>query len=341
MTASTASGVRLEDGELLWTYPRASNGVANCTTPVVDGDSVFLSSGYGAGPRWSKCPGTETRYGKKKRTTTRTSSISMEVCCFRGPCLRPFEGSVERTHGFVCLDFRTGEVAWKEQSLGQCSITYADGHLYCLTEDGITVLVEANPEKYVEKGRFVFKAYSSFTRDDLSQQDDKPTWAHPVICNGKLFYAIKTICTATISRKVISSRPVSIGAVKDRTGVRVKSHRSASGRGLDWLESRIDDRQLKRFARKRVGSTHGRYLTRATSASVNSTEVPDGSGQRATGRTEMCGDYRPISRGGQHHLSRIRHLASALRAPSGVRTASRSGHRDVGQRRRAMHSASM
>ncbi|HVR75865.1 MAG TPA: hypothetical protein VMT52_16155 [Planctomycetota bacterium] len=65
--------------------------------------------------------------------------------------------------------------------------SYADKHLYCLTQDGLMGLVEVHPEKYIEKSRFVFKAYKNFKTGGLSEKDEKPTWAHPVMSHGKLF----------------------------------------------------------------------------------------------------------------------------------------------------------
>ncbi len=38
-----------EDGRLLWSYNRIANGTANIPTPIVDGDFVFCSTGYGTG----------------------------------------------------------------------------------------------------------------------------------------------------------------------------------------------------------------------------------------------------------------------------------------------------
>lgn len=44
-----ALGVDAETGEILWTYNRIANGTANIPTPIVDGDFVFCSTGYGTG----------------------------------------------------------------------------------------------------------------------------------------------------------------------------------------------------------------------------------------------------------------------------------------------------
>ena len=55
------------------------------------------------------------------------------------------------------------------------SLTYADGNLYLLSENFVVGLAQATPEGYFEKGRF-----------QISDQG-QPSWAHPVICGGKLY----------------------------------------------------------------------------------------------------------------------------------------------------------
>ncbi len=48
-TATRAVGVDVNDGHLLWGYPRVANRVANIATPIVKDNFVFLSSDYGTG----------------------------------------------------------------------------------------------------------------------------------------------------------------------------------------------------------------------------------------------------------------------------------------------------
>src|SRR5262245_54844871 len=42
-------GVRASDGKFLWSYNNVANNVANIPTPIVKGDFVFASTGYGTG----------------------------------------------------------------------------------------------------------------------------------------------------------------------------------------------------------------------------------------------------------------------------------------------------
>ena len=42
-------GVDAASGKFLWAYNDVANGTANIPTPIVTGDYVFCSSGYGTG----------------------------------------------------------------------------------------------------------------------------------------------------------------------------------------------------------------------------------------------------------------------------------------------------
>jgi hypothetical protein len=85
----------------------------------------------------------------------------------------------------VCLDFKTGKVAWSEaDALDVGSVSVASGDLYCYGEDsGTVVLVEANPTKWTEKGRFTIPEQSKLRGDARS---GARTWTPPVIANGRL-----------------------------------------------------------------------------------------------------------------------------------------------------------
>ena len=48
----------------------------------------------------------------------------------------------------TAMRFDTGEIAWKDRSVGKGSLVFADGHLYCFSENGVVGLVEATPTGY-------------------------------------------------------------------------------------------------------------------------------------------------------------------------------------------------
>jgi outer membrane protein assembly factor BamB len=88
------------------------------------------------------------------------------------------DGHIYGTGGntLLCVNFKTGEIAWQDRSVGKGSVAYADGHLYVRGEKGPIALVEATPTGYKEKGRF-----------QQPDRSEKNAWPHPVVAGGKLY----------------------------------------------------------------------------------------------------------------------------------------------------------
>lgn len=166
-TGNRAVALDVRDGKLLWEYVRPSNNVANIATPVARGNRVWISSDYGTGGGLVEIKadgiGQEVYFTKEMRNHHATSILI-------GDHLYGFSSAI-----LTAMQFDTGEVAWRDRSVGKGSLTYADGHLYAFSENGVIGLVEASPTAYKEKGRFRI------------QQGSLPTWAHPVVAGGRLY----------------------------------------------------------------------------------------------------------------------------------------------------------
>jgi len=164
-------GVSARDGKYLWRFDRAANGTANCAAPIYKDNHVFSASGYGTGGALARL------------TSAGGGGVTASEVYFTRYMQNHHGGVVlvgDHLYGFsesrlTCLDFKTGQVAWENRSVGKGSVTYADGHIYARSEQGPVALVEANPAAYVEKGRF--------SQPDRS---GKTTWPYPVIANGHL-----------------------------------------------------------------------------------------------------------------------------------------------------------
>lgn len=169
-TASRALGVDVETGKLLWSYNRVANNTANIATPIVRGNRVFLSSNYDTGaalleltPAGGGVTATEI-YFTREMQNHHASSVLI------GDHLYGFSNSI-----LTAMKFDTGAVAWRDRSVGNGSVIYADDRLYLFSETGVVGLAEANPAGYREHGRFQIPT------------GNLPTWAHPVVSGGKLF----------------------------------------------------------------------------------------------------------------------------------------------------------
>ena len=166
-TGARAVGLDLKDGRLLWEYARPSNRTANVATPIVRANRVFISSDYGTGGGVVEIKPdnkAEEIWFTKDMRNHHSSSVLI------GDYLYGFSGSI-----LTAMKFDTGEMAWRDRSVGKGSLVYADGHLYCFSENGVMGLVEATPTGYKEKGRF------RITQESL------PTWTHPVVAGGRLY----------------------------------------------------------------------------------------------------------------------------------------------------------
>jgi outer membrane protein assembly factor BamB len=166
-TAQRAVGLDVNDGRLLWEYAKPSNNVANVATPIARANRVFISSDYGTGGGVVEIkPDGKAQeiYFTKDMRNHHSSSILV------GDYLYGFSSAI-----LTAMKFDTGEITWRDRSVGKGSLVYADGHLYAFSEKGVVGLIEATPEGYREKGRFRI------------QQDSLPTWAHPVVAGGRLY----------------------------------------------------------------------------------------------------------------------------------------------------------
>ena len=178
-TGSAGVGVRASDGKLMFRYPTAANRVANVATPVYSNNKVFFASGYGTG-------------GGLLDLRVQNGEVSATEVYFTREMRNHHGGMVlvgEYLYGFndlilTCLEFATGKVMWRDRSVGKGSVTYADGHLYIQSENNVVGLAEASSAGYRETGRFEIPDKGA------------PSWAHPVISNGRLYVRNQDIVMA-------------------------------------------------------------------------------------------------------------------------------------------------
>jgi outer membrane protein assembly factor BamB len=172
-------GVDAETGKLLWGYNKIANGTANVPTPIVSGDFVFCSSGYGDGGS-----------ALLKIIRSRNQVTAQEIWYKNNKELQNHHGGMVligkhvymghgHNNGFpICFDMLSGRDMWRPgrgAGGGSAAVVAADGHLYFRYEDGKMALIEATPTKYNLKSSFQIPI------------NHGKSWAHPVVAQGKLF----------------------------------------------------------------------------------------------------------------------------------------------------------
>ncbi|MFO0815611.1 MAG: PQQ-binding-like beta-propeller repeat protein [Gemmatales bacterium] len=167
-TSKGGIGVNAADGKFLWRYDQMANGTANCSSPVYANGKILFSSDYGTGCALLdlKPDGTaKEEYFHKNFKSHHGGYVLVDDHVYG------FDSSI-----LVCMEWATGKIKWKDRSVGKGSVTYADGMLYVLSENGIMGLVKAVPTGYQEVSRF-----------KLPELSGQPTWVYPVISNGRLY----------------------------------------------------------------------------------------------------------------------------------------------------------
>jgi outer membrane protein assembly factor BamB len=179
ITNDAGIGVRASDGKLMWKYPRVANGTANIATPIFHDNKVFYSSAYNTG-------------GALLRLSAQAGTVRADEVYFTRD-MQNHHGGLVLVNGYLygfhnsilaCIEFATGKLMWRDRSIGKGSLTYADGHLFMLSEDNVVGLAEATPTGYREKGRF-----------NIADQG-LPSWAHPVVSGGRLYIRNQTTLTS-------------------------------------------------------------------------------------------------------------------------------------------------
>jgi outer membrane protein assembly factor BamB len=174
-TAGGALGVDAETGTLLWTYP-IDKTTAVIPTPIVRGDLVFFSAGYKRGGALLRqvAAGGDVRveeiYGLNTELANKHGGIVLVGDHLYGD-------SDDKGIPF-CAELMTGKVVWKQRGSGKNSanVLAADGRIYVRYQDGTLSLVKADPAGYEEVGSF-----------QVPGSGDRPSWAHMVILDGRLY----------------------------------------------------------------------------------------------------------------------------------------------------------
>ncbi|HEY5912810.1 MAG TPA: PQQ-binding-like beta-propeller repeat protein [Verrucomicrobiae bacterium] len=174
LTDANLVGVAPEGGRILWKAPRKGQ-TAVITTPVCKDDLVFVTSGYGVGCNLFRV----TKEGDNFKAEQVYANKNLENHHGGVVLIGDKVYGHSDSKGWVCLNLKTGDLAWNEKSKQQKgSICAADGMLYLRSEagQGTVVLAEATPTGFVEKGRF-----------NQPGRTEKNSWPHPVVANGKLY----------------------------------------------------------------------------------------------------------------------------------------------------------
>jgi outer membrane protein assembly factor BamB len=176
MASKSLIGVNADSGELLWRFEHFTpRYVANCVNPIYHDGHVFLSGGYGLGSALLRIDIQEGRstiqpVWRSKDLDNRHGGVILVDGCVYGAA--HFNNHAQ----WICLDWKTGRKMYAEKGVGEGSLTCAGGMLYMMNERREIGMLKATPAGFQIVSRF-----------KIPEGGEGPTWAHPVVCGGRLY----------------------------------------------------------------------------------------------------------------------------------------------------------
>jgi len=166
-TGKRVIGVHPDTGQALWGFNWTTKYDVNASQPIVEGNYVFITSGYGSG-----CGLVEiTAQGAQPRWQNMDISAHFSSPIFYNGYL--YSNSDSGGGSLVCMSPQQGQVAWRQGGFEKGGLLIADGVIIaCVGNTGDVVMAKADPAGYQELGRI----------KPLGGQ----SWTAPILADGKL-----------------------------------------------------------------------------------------------------------------------------------------------------------
>jgi len=156
-------------GEKVWEFPWNTSYGVNAADPVVQGDKVFISSGYNKGAALLDATSAEPAVVWQSREMRTQMNPAVLIDGY----LYGVDGNEGKGAALKCMTLATGETKWIEKSVGAGSVTVADGKLIVLSETGELMVAKVNPAAFEP----VAKAKVLSGR----------CWTVPVLSHGRIY----------------------------------------------------------------------------------------------------------------------------------------------------------
>jgi outer membrane protein assembly factor BamB len=161
--------VNAKTGAEAWRFRWLTQYGVNATDPIVSGDRVFLSTGYGKGGTLLKLGGAAPeQLWKTKKLHTQLNGAVLHDGFIYG-----MDGDSGDKGPLKCLDFATGDEKWSEPGFGTGGLIVADGKLIAISGIGELTIAPASPDGFKPTAR--------------TQVFGPKAWTAPVLANALLY----------------------------------------------------------------------------------------------------------------------------------------------------------
>jgi len=161
--------VNAKTGAEAWRFRWLTQYGVNAADPILGGDQLFISSGYGKGGALLKLGGAapEQVWKTKKLRTQLNGAVLYEGHLYG------VDGDSGDKGPLKCLAFATGDEKWSEPGFGTGGVIVVDGKLIALSAIGELTIAPASPAGFKPTARM--------------QVFGPKAWTAPVLANGLIY----------------------------------------------------------------------------------------------------------------------------------------------------------
>ncbi len=159
------------NGVEVWRHRWMTRYGVNAADPIVSGDTVFISSGYGKGAallKWADMGEPEVLWQSRDMQAQMNAPVLIDGHLYGVTGNEGQDGT-----GLRCLELASGEVKWTDPSVGHGALMAVQGHLLVLTEGGELQVAPATSTAYQPMFR--------------QQVVEPKVWTVPVFANGRVY----------------------------------------------------------------------------------------------------------------------------------------------------------
>ena len=168
-TGKFCLAVEIESGKELWRHRWLTRFGCNAADPIVDGERVWISSGYNRGCALLDMKSEQPNVVWKNKDLQNQLSSSVLI----DGHVYGVDGDMSEETKLTCMELETGNVAWTAEGISAGALTAANGKLIVLTRDGELLIGKATS--------------SGFEPTARAQVLSGKCWTVPVLANGRIY----------------------------------------------------------------------------------------------------------------------------------------------------------
>ena len=146
--------------------------VSTAASPVVAGDMIYCSAGYGVGAGLYKISRKGTRFSSSEIWRKKNDMFNhwSTPLYHNGHLYGMFSFKKYGNGPLQCVELKSGKIKWSQDGYGPGNVILSGDHLIALADDGVLSLVKATPYKYTELAR--------------KKVLNGKCWSTPILSNG-------------------------------------------------------------------------------------------------------------------------------------------------------------